>query len=80
MTFYIILSSSFFFCFFFYSDAVMCSLVPRPLPDFVSQPWRKIGHICKIKSGSGLGMRLVDVSVGDKGVGKSGMDWTCPST
>ena len=31
------------------------SLVPRPLPDFISQPWRKIG----IKSGSGLGTRLV---------------------
>ena len=32
------------------------SLVPRPLPDFISQPWRKIG--CEIKSGSGLGTRL----------------------
>ena len=30
------------------------SLVPRPLPDFISQPWRKIG----IKSGSGLRTRL----------------------
>ena len=29
------------------------SLVPRPLPDFISQPWRKI------KSGSGLGTRLL---------------------
>ena len=26
------------------------SLVPRPLPDFISQPWS-----CEIKSGSGLG-------------------------
>ena len=22
----------------------MSSLVPRPLPDFISQPWRKIGR------------------------------------
>ena len=22
----------------------LCSLVPRPLPDFISQPWRKIGR------------------------------------
>ena len=35
------------------------SLVPRPLPDFISQPWRKI-HGCAIKSGSGLGTRLKD--------------------
>ena len=35
------------------------SLVPRPLPDFISQPWRKIFlHGCEIKSGSGLGTRL----------------------
>ena len=35
------------------------SLVPRPLPDFISQPWRKIFlHSCEIKSGSGLGTRL----------------------
>ena len=34
------------------------SLIPRPLPDFISQPWRKIG--CEIKSGSGLGTRLLD--------------------
>ena len=33
---------------------VSLSLVPRPLPDFISQPWRK----CEIKSGSGLGTRL----------------------
>ena len=32
------------------------SLVPRPLPNFISQPWRKIS--CEIKSGSGLGTRL----------------------
>ena len=30
---------------------VGCSLVPRPLPDFIS-------HSCEIKSGSGLGTRL----------------------
>ena len=30
---------------------VGCSLVPRPLPDFIL-------HSCKIKSGSGLGTRL----------------------
>ena len=37
------------------------SLVPRPRPDFILQPWRKIGiifHCCDIKSGRGLGMRL----------------------
>ena len=32
------------------------SLVPRPLPDFISQPI--FCHSCKIKSGSGLGTRL----------------------
>ena len=35
------------------------SLVPRPLPDFISQLWRKLSsflHSCEIKSGSGLGM------------------------
>ena len=31
------------------------SLVPKPLPDFISQLRRKIG--CKIKSGSDLGTR-----------------------
>ena len=32
----------------------MCdSLVPRPLPDFISQPWRKIGQCDKIWEGSG---------------------------
>ena len=38
----------------------MGSLVPRPLPDFISQLWRKIEflHSCEIKSGSGLGTRL----------------------
>jgi len=35
------------------------SLDPRPFPDFIPQPWRNIFlHSCKIKSGSGLGMRL----------------------
>ena len=37
----------------------MASLVPRPLPDFILQPWRT--HFLEggeIKSGSGLGMRL----------------------
>ena len=33
------------------------SLIPRPLPDFVSQLWIFL-HGCKIKSGSGLGKRL----------------------
>ena len=33
------------------------SLVPRPLPDFISQP--DFIHASEIKSGSGLGMRLV---------------------
>ena len=32
------------------------SLVPRPCPDFISQPWRKIGS--EIKSGWDLGTRL----------------------
>ena len=32
------------------------SLVPRPRPDFISQPWRKIGS--EIKSGWDLGTRL----------------------
>ena len=42
---------------------VLISLVPRPLPDFISQPWRKI-HGCEIKSGSGLGTRLgFDITV-----------------
>ena len=31
------------------------SLVPRPLPDFISQIFL---HSCEIKSGSGLGTRL----------------------
>ena len=44
-------------------------LVPRPLPDFISQQWRKIG--CEIKSGSGLGTRLMNTSmrVKDKSCG-----------
>ena len=39
---------------------IIISLVPRPLPDFISQLWRKkfFLHNCKIKSGSALGMRL----------------------
>ena len=40
------------------------SLVPRPLPDFISQLWRKnrkiFLHSCEIKSGSGLGTRLYE--------------------
>ena len=35
--------------------STISSLVPRPLPDFISQPW------CEIKSGSGLGTRLDDL-------------------
>ena len=42
-----------------------CSLVPRPLPDFISQPWR-ILHGCEIKSGSVLGMRLAYLSICEK--------------
>ena len=37
---------------------MLSSLVPRPLPDFISQPFF---HGCAIKSGSGLGTRLSDV-------------------
>ena len=39
----------------------LCSLVPRPHPDSISQLWRKIPiflHSCEIKSGWGLGTRL----------------------
>ena len=37
----------------------MASLVPGPLPDFISPPSRKIGSPqLQDKSGSGLGMRL----------------------
>ena len=38
------------------------SLISRPLPDFISQLWRKLGnflHSCEIKPGSGLGTRLL---------------------
>ena len=35
----------------------ICSLVPRPLPDFISQPQRKLG-CCEIKSGIGLRTKL----------------------
>ena len=31
------------------------SLVPRPLPDFISQPWRKIGRMAGINSTSRTG-------------------------
>ena len=37
---------------------VIPSLVPRPLPDFISI----FHHGCEIKSGSGLGMRLVNTN------------------
>ena len=37
------------------------SLVPRPLPDFISQPI--FLHGCEIKSGSGLGTRLPRASI-----------------
>ena len=33
------------------------SLVPRPLPDFISQ-LSQLSHSCEIKSGSGLGTKL----------------------
>ena len=33
------------------------SLIPRPLPDFILQPWIFL-HSCNIKSGSDLGTRL----------------------
>ena len=44
----------------FLHERAVPSLIPRPLPDFISQPWRKINflHGCKIKSWSGLGTRL----------------------
>ena len=38
-----------------------CSLVPRPLPDFILQPL--FLHGCEIKSESGLGTRLLFVNV-----------------
>ena len=35
-------------------------LIPRPLPDFISQLWRTdFFHSCAMKSWSGLGMRLL---------------------
>ena len=37
----------------------MCSLIPRPLPDFIPI----FLHSCAIKSGSGLGTRLTNVYV-----------------
>ena len=43
---------------------VTCSLIPRPLPHFISQLWILIFlHSCEIKSGSGLGMRIGDMVV-----------------
>ena len=43
---------------------VTCSLVPGPLPDFISQLWIPIFlQGCEIKSGSGLGTRLGEVVV-----------------
>ena len=47
------------------------SLVPRPVPDLISQHWRKIDfspHL-RDKSESGLGMRQEDVRV--SGLSKS---------
>ena len=44
------------------SHSCITSLVPRPLPDFISQLWRNLDflHSCEIKSGgSGLGTRLL---------------------
>ena len=36
------------------------SLIPRPLPNFISQPFSPFFfHSCEIKSGSGLGTRLI---------------------
>ena len=43
----------------------MYSLVPRPFPEVISQPWKKpVLHDCEIKSESGLGMRLVHAHTG----------------
>ena len=41
----------------FISILAHCCLLAS-FPDFISQPWRKL-HGCEIKSGSGLGTRLV---------------------
>ena len=38
------------------------SLVPRPLPDFISQ-LSQLSHSCEIKSGSGLGTRLYSCEI-----------------
>ena len=49
----------------YFSTIASVSLVPRPLPDFISQPWRKIFlHGCEIKSGSGMGTRQSISGVG----------------
>ena len=43
-----------------YRQMVRTSLVPRLLPDFISQLWRNIGFLrsCEIKSWEWPGMRL----------------------
>ena len=38
-----------------FQDTCVCSLVPRPLPDFISQLWRKIGRRPGIKATSWTG-------------------------
>ena len=44
---------------------ILGCLVSRPLPDFISQLWRKLGffHKSEIKSGSGLGTRLIHYDI-----------------
>ena len=46
---------------YMFHSVVPChiSLVPRSLPDFISQPRLSRNSGCKIKSGSGLWMRLL---------------------
>ena len=36
-------------------ESLRASLVPRPLPDFILQPWRKIGRRSGIKTTSRTG-------------------------
>ena len=49
----------------FIDTGSMYSLVPRPFPEVISQPWKKpVLHDCEIKSESGLGMRLVHAHTG----------------
>ena len=40
----------------FLHETAVPSLIPRTLPDFITQPWRKIDFLysCEIKSASGL--------------------------